>query len=99
MNILQRETTSAELLIQAMIKKRLLSNCISGELERSKDPLAAERPIVYERVQNKVDGFKFGAMHNNTARRCFTFPIVVNLGDLVFGMVNPADLQRRSFGR
>jgi hypothetical protein len=77
LNILQRETTSAELLSQAMIKKRLLSNCISGELERSKDPLAAERPNVYERVQNILDRFKFAAMHNNIARPCSGCVIVI----------------------
>jgi hypothetical protein len=68
LNILQRETTSAELLSRAMIKKHLLSNCISSDLERSKDPLAVERPNVYERIQNLLDRFKFAAMHNNTVR-------------------------------
>lgn len=53
-----------------MIKKHLLSNCISSDLERSKNPLAAERPNVYERIQNILDRFKYAAMHNNIARPC-----------------------------
>jgi len=53
-----------------MIKKHLLCKCISSDLERSKDPLAAERPNVYEHIQDILDRFKFAAMHNNIARPC-----------------------------